>query len=692
MEIVVDVGLAVRDVILGLAALLKQPAAPGVVTLALLAALFVCVLIFAWSTFNRQAAARWLMKLVAESSNQAAFGNSIASVDSRADSEASSTARKSVVEAWREYRETLVPHEEDGASILRNSVRPSLFFNAEDLGFAPGFWRIVPGLFVTIGLFLTFLGLISALNSMDLGADKVQASLRDLLTIASAKFIMSLTGLFCSIVFTVVLRWGTSNIETTIHRLCGTIERRLSFISLEALAVEQLAATREQREHFRMIGLELVAELGRPLREELPNAIAASISTAVGPLLEKVGKIGTDGMGAMVNDLSARFSDDVGQALAHASEKLIQAGDRIAQMSERMDQSTGKVGPEIDAAVTRLAQAVDDLRSSIGATADTASGAFTRGAEHLLAVMNQTLEGIRDNTGEGARALSAAAAEMRQAAEGFRTELDDAARKGAEAAGNQMSAAGAQAAGAIGSAGQGVLDAFGRSAAEIGATADQFASKASEQLLAPLDRITGQLGSMVSSLSDGASVMRRLSDGVRAGAEATEQATGNLKGASMELVAAVTPIRGTSDRIEAAIRQLSTVTESVAATVSRSAQATAESAAVTLKAAEQTLGGHARAIEASLAGVGAMVDRLKGQGNRLDEIDEKLGGAFDAYTERVDTAVGGLFEHVRNMQDELAPALDTLRAIVEQAEQFTPESRRVTSRPSESLLRVGELK
>jgi ABC-type transporter Mla subunit MlaD len=109
-----------------------------------------------------------------------------------------------------------------------------------------------------------------------------------------------------------------------------------------------------------------------------------------------------------------------------------------------------------------------------------------------------------------------------------------------------------------------------------------------------------------------------------------------------------------------------------------------------LKAAEQTLGGHSRAIEASLAGVGAMVDRLKGQGNRLDEIDEKLGGAFDAYTEHVDTAVDGLFEHVRRMQEELAPALDTLRAIVEQAEQFTPESRRVASRPSESLLRVGE--
>jgi ABC-type transporter Mla subunit MlaD len=171
--------------------------------------------------------------------------------------------------------------------------------------------------------------------------------------------------------------------------------------------------------------------------------------------------------------------------------------------------------------------------------------------------------------------------------------------------------------------------------------------------------------------------MRRLSDGVRAGAEATEQAAGNLKGASQELVGAVTPIRANSERIEAAVKQLSAATESVAATVSRSAQATAESAAATLKAAEQTLGGHARAIEASLAGVGAMVDRLKGQGDRLDEIDEKLERAFEVYAERVATVIEGLFGHVRKMQDELAPALDTLRAIVEQAEQFAPESRRV---------------
>ena len=42
-----------------------------------------------------------------------------------------------------------------------------------------------------------------------------------------------------------------------------------------------------------------------------------------------------------------------------------------------------------------------------------------QGAEQLLAVMNQTLEGIRQNTGQGAQEISAAAEDMRKAAEGL---------------------------------------------------------------------------------------------------------------------------------------------------------------------------------------------------------------------------------------------------------------------------------
>lgn len=675
LDFILNVGTNFKNVILGIASLLKTSAAPGLISLCLILWLVIAIAIYFYRMSQNRRAVEWMKKLIAETSDHASFSNSIANIENQASGEAKTAAQHQVLAAWSEYRETFVPHDEGNDIILRNSTRPTMFFNVDDLGFSPGYWRIQSGLFVTIGLFLTFLGLISALNSMDLSAGQVENSLKDLLTIASAKFIMSLTGLFCSILFTITLRYGTSKIEQSVHSLCGHLEKRLTFISLEALAVEQLGAMREQREHFRMIGLELVAELARPLREELPQVISQSISSAMSPVLDKVGKIGADGMGAMVNDLSSRFSDDVGRALTSASDKLVQAGDRIASLSDRMDQSSGKVGIEIDGAVNRLSQAVDDLRNAMGATADTASSAFTKGAEQLLSVMNETLVGIRDNTGEGARALSAAAAEMRTAAEVFRNELDAAAKKGADAAQQQMFAAGQEVAGAVGSAGRSLIDAMGRTSSEIAEKTEQFASKAAEQLLAPIDDIVERLDQVKSGLMEAGSGMQRLADGVRGSADAAQQASGTFRASSQELVAAIAPLRGSTEAIETSIRQLTSTTQNIADTVRRSTDATAESVEQALTAANDLIGGERDAMRATLEEIRQVLERLKGEGAKLDTIDEKLGQAFDMYRDRVSAAVDGLFGHVRQMQDVLAPALDTLRSIVEQAEQFAPESR-----------------
>lgn len=680
LEALRNVGLAVKNAVLNVAGLLRDESAPGIVTLILLFGLIVCVSLFMARVARRKAALKWLKAEIVKALKVSPSEPSIVALDNAVYASEHEASRQPVVAAWKEYRETLVPHEEGGQIVLRNAVRPSTFFNLEDLHFSPGFWRVVPGLFVTIGLFLTFLGLISALNSMAVPAgsssSELNIDINGLLTIASAKFIMSLTGLLCSILFTIVLRRGTGNVDEAIHGLCSEIERRLTFISLEELAVEQLAATREQREHFRTIGFELVAELGRPLREELPAQISRSISEAMSPLLERVGQIGADGMGTMVRDLSSRFSDDVGRALSQASEKLVVAGERINELSSRMDQSSGRMGSEMDTAVARLAQTVDDLRAAMGATAETASSALTQGAEQLLSAMNVTLQGIRDNTGEGARAISAAAMEMRQAAEAFRAELEEATKAGSGAARDQMAAASAAASGAIDVAGRGILEAFGKSAIDIAKATESFSTKTSQDLLGPLDEISSRLGGVVTDLTEGTTNLRRFSDGMRSGAEATEQAAGQFRAASLAFVEAATPLRASTASIEGAIRQLSDSTRNVSETVSRSAMATAESAASALASAEQILGGEAKAIEASLAGVATMIERLRGQGDRLDDIDEKLGQAFETYTGHVASAVEGMFGHVRDLQAQLSPALDTLQSIVEQAEQFAPESRR----------------
>lgn len=673
MDIIVDVGRHVVAQILDIAALLKQAESPGLVAIALLLGLIVAVFHLMWIARKRRGALQWLKDIINQTANEQEFSERFAELNQVVEAGRQPGHRTNVAVAWDEYQETLIPHRQaDGPNILRNSVRPGDFFNLEDLHFGAGFWRILPGLFVTIGLFLTFLGLIAALNTMvDESGEITTSAMAELLTVASAKFIMSLTGLFCSIIFTIVLRMQMGKIEKAINELNRSLEKRLSFLSLEYLAEEQLMATREQREHFRTIGMELVAELGRPLREELPNAISTSIGDAMKPLITQVGQMSSDGVGEMVKDLSSRFSDDVGRALTQASERIGQAGDHIGSLIDRMDQTSGRMGAEMETAVGRLGQAVDDLRASMTTSAEATSGAFTQGAESILTAMNTTLQGIRDNTEEGALAMSAAASDMRAAAEGIRQELEGAAKSGAEAARFQMEQAGTEASSAIGTAGNTVIEAFGKTSVEIARITDEMAQKAGQDLVGPMATIADKLEEMVNALSQGTEHLRRASDGIRSGAEASNDAAGSFRGSAQSLVAAADPVRASVELIEGATRELAHATRQVA----ENSVSNNESVTQVLAAAQEALGGQNRLIEASLESLTQALERMRGQGDRLDDMDEKLGSAFDAYTTQVEAAVEGLFGHVRDMQDKLNPALDTMREIVEQAEQFVPQSR-----------------
>ncbi|WP_255467887.1 hypothetical protein [Reyranella sp. CPCC 100927] len=642
----------------------------------MVALLAICTILFIQQIYRQKRAVAWLTRQIESSQSGADFSRDIDRLSAVIDKGGSNRYRRNLARAWHKYRETLVPHEEDGKIILRNAVRPSTFLNPEDLGFGVGSWRIMPGLFVSGGLFLTFLGLIAALQSLGGRAAIDSAAMQELLSVASAKFIMSLTGLFCSIVFTIFLRVVYGRLEEAIHDLCGAIEKHLTYISLEALAAEQLNATREQREHFRLIGMELVAEIGRPLREELPAAIQNSIADAMAPIVEKVGKMGTEGVGDMVSGLSSQLTGSIGLALSEASQKISDASDRLGSLADRLDQSSGRIGSEMEGVTERVAQAVEDLRAALMNTAEVTGGTFNEGTEKLLSVMNRTLEGIRDNTGEGARAMSAAADDMRRAAASFKQEIEAAARTGTETAQERMKLASQQVADQIGHAGKSVAEVFSRTSAEISRVAEDVSQRAGAELLAPLAEIGTRLEALINQLNQGASDMQRMSDSVKAGADASEKAAGTFKGAAAELVTAATPVKSIADRMDSSIRQLTDSTRQVASTVSRSAEATAESAASALAAAREILGSEAKAIESALGGVTVMLERLRGQGDRLDDMDGKLGQAFDLYTENVEKAVQGMSGHVRDLQNRLSPALDTMREIVEQAEQFAPQSRR----------------
>ena len=674
----VSIGDATREFVLAIAGLLVEKYTPGLVALGLFVGLLVASLLY-WRQVNRQIKTlKWLRRMINGHETPQSFTAAISDIDLAIKSKRNDKKYASVVAAWTEYRETLVLHGEGDARHLRNSVRPSTFLNLEDLEYGAGFWRIVPGLFVTIGLFLTFLGLVAALGQMNVGsADpaELQGMLDGLLTTASAKFIMSLTGLACSIVFTVVLRIGLGRLEHHIHALCSRVEYLLKFISLEDIAVEQLQAIKEQREHFRTIGMELVAELGRPLREELPQTISRSIAETMGPMMDRVAKVGTEGVGGMINDLSEKFSSDVSGALLNASESIELAGRKIGELAARMDQSSGNMNEQLMASIATLTNTISDIRRNTEESAARTGEVFREGSEKLLAVMSETLQDIRDNTGRGAEAIRDAAAEMRSAAETFNKELSNAAQAGARQVEGQMAKTADAASGAITEASQKVLGSFGETAQRIANMSTEMADRLSGDLLRPLDDIGEKLSALSRELGNGTSEFRRMAEGVKLGADATVVAANTFRSASQDMTTAAAPIRSSVERIDGAVTKLQASTTQTADIMIKGAQNTFHSAEAALKSASDILMGKQQAIEAALEGVKEVIDRMKGQGDKLDELDAKLGGAFEKYAKHVSSALEMMIDHAREMQAQLSPAIDQMREVVEQAERFIPQSR-----------------
>ena len=67
---------------------------------------------------------------------------------------------------------------------------------------------------------------------------------------------------------------------------------------------------------------------------------------------------------------------------------------------------------------------------------------------------------------------------------------------------------------------------------------------------------------------------------------------------------------------------------------------------------------------------------MKLQSENLDDIDTKLADIFKNYSSNVQSAMAVMSQHATKMNEELSPALDTLREVVEHAERFIPQSTR----------------
>jgi hypothetical protein len=238
-QFLLEVGRAVVDIVIGIATLLtKSESSPGLIAVFLVFLLGIASAIFIFQNRRRAKAIHEMHGMLAKYGSVTDFSSNFEEFRHQlSERKHKNKSWFALWEAWDEFSETIVTDDLDGSIQLRNSIRPSSFMNVEDLGFGPGVFRIAPNFFVSLGLFLTFLGLVAALHefSRAMNADAgttLDRAMTDFMRIASAKFIMSLVGLMCSIIFNVLMRERAGALDRALHNLCIKIERRLIFVSL----------------------------------------------------------------------------------------------------------------------------------------------------------------------------------------------------------------------------------------------------------------------------------------------------------------------------------------------------------------------------------------------------------------------------------------------------------------------------
>lgn len=376
-------GTYVKDLILRLAQFITWDFVPGLISLGLLGLLVVLLVLLGLLTWRRCHLLREATRRVEASGDAAGFQSQLSDIEldlrrgGRAD-------RQHVAECFAEYRETLIEPARHGEGHVRNSVRPATFFNLDDLHMGIHGWRMWPGLFVSIGLLCTFLGLIAALAQTQAsleagGGDQAQmmTALEGLLRTASAKFIMSVTGLFCSIIFTVVYRGLSRWLDGAVANLARSLETRMDFVSLEALADQQLAAIKEQTAQQQLLNTQLIAELSKPL--------------------ERMTATGTEAIGGMVIELGQILTARIGETIEKVAERIDGAADKLIDLSSALGEASERFKATLDTTATGL----DALVLRI----ETAAGQLAVSADSMNSAATPVLESARA-TADSSRAMA----------------------------------------------------------------------------------------------------------------------------------------------------------------------------------------------------------------------------------------------------------------------------------------------
>ncbi len=546
-----------------------------------------------------------------------------------------------LVIAWREFQETMV---DENDVPVRNTNRPGVFFSR----IAPKQTRLTfaSNIFVGVGLILTFIGLIVALNTAAKGmdgddVDLAKQSLQGLLIVASSKFFASIAGLGASI----WLRFAEHNLSIKIRGetdlLCELLERGLLYVSPQKLAVAQLDILREQRDQLKFFNTDVAMQLSDRIGAQFTE-VMAPVTATLNALNDNMTSV-TQGIGAGAKEAIEKVS---GEQLQGLSNTLAGLSERLDAVGQSVDRSSGDAAEQIRRAGEDFARAATDIREAFTQLTTQVDGMGTRLGEQGEAAsaaqkeaLSKIMGGIEDAQARSTAMITHAVTALEAAGTAAAGSLQQRVREGLE---EGVKASQATFRVAIEESGQALRETTGSLSKAVGEAAQQVeragvgfaqSGERAAQTADAMRSVTDNARSVAASLTDAAQGFTSAANPVAMAAQSVNQAAQQLAQtvaadraadavALGQMTALAEGVRATQEAAEEAWREYRSRFEAV----DRALAAVAEKLAETLGDSLTEFRKFAQDTDREMA---SAVSRL---GNTLTQLED-YAGSLDDYVE-----------------------------------------------------------
>jgi chromosome segregation ATPase len=258
-------------------------------------------------------------------------------------------------ELWHEFDETLL--ECPSGKCIYNTLDADHFFNSSTLGAGVTenrFIAAVPGMLTAIGVFGTFLGLQLGLRSLNLDgdADKLQASIKPLISGAAVAFTTSVWGVLASLLFNVTEKIIEGGLLKKIRRFQLKTDRLFARNLGEKSLLNIQESTIESEKLLRVLG----EQIGEKIQEGISSAIEPQLQR-LADTMESLADRQASGAEEALRNLVEEFSSQMGEAGKEQAQAMDRSAESLAGAMKQLDETISNFLSQVSSRIDQLAEA-----------------------------------------------------------------------------------------------------------------------------------------------------------------------------------------------------------------------------------------------------------------------------------------------------------------------------------------------